>query len=81
MNSRAPEIVIYLRTYLHVSFHSGGVNSLRVHSVLLLHEQTRIVTTRLVLTVVILNSIEASGQISNGSEQVNPLPTGLNCII
>ena len=81
MNSRAPEIVIYLHRYLHASFHGGGVNSLRVHSMLVLHEQTRIVTTRLVLTAVILNSIEASGPISNGSERVNPLPTGLNCRI
>ena len=66
MNSRAPEIAIYLRTYLRASFHRSGVNSLRERSALVLHEQTRIAATRLVLTAVILNSIEASGPISNG---------------
>ena len=40
MNSRAPEIAIYLHMYLHASFHHSSVNSLRVHSVLLLTVKT-----------------------------------------
>ena len=63
MNSRAPEIEIYLST----SFYRSGINSLRVHSALVLCEQTaHIVATRLVLTVVILNSSENSVPLSNG---------------
>ena len=46
--------------YLHASFHHSGINSLRTHSTLVLHEQTCIVATRLVWTVVILNSSETS---------------------
>ena len=52
VNSRAPEIAIYLRTYL-CAFHRSGVNSLRARSALVLHEQTRITATRRVLTAVI----------------------------
>ena len=67
VTSRAPEIAIYLRTYLRASFHRSGVNSLRAHSALVLREQTaRIAATRLVWTVVILNSSETSGPLSNG---------------
>ena len=40
VNSRATEIVIYLHTYLRVSFHRSGVNSLHTHSTLVLYEQT-----------------------------------------
>ena len=47
VNSRAPEIVIYSRTYLRASFHRSGVNRLRARSSLILHEQTRIAETRL----------------------------------
>ena len=39
VNSRAPEIAIYLRPYLRASFHRNGVNSLRVRSTLVLREQ------------------------------------------
>ena len=53
-------------TYLHVSFHHSGINSLRVGSALVLHEQTRIAATTLVWTVVILNSSATSGPLSNG---------------
>ena len=34
---------IYTHTYLCTSFHCSSVNSLRTHSTLVLHEQTRIV--------------------------------------
>ena len=95
MNSRVTEIMIYLRTHLSVSFHRSGVNCLHVRSVLVLHEQTCITAiTDLVWTVVILNSIEASGPLSNcmilkvvyknlfGGQKVPPLspplPTGLH---
>ena len=61
VNSRAPEIVIYVRTYLR-----SGVKQLTRTFTQVLHEQTRIAATRLVLTAVILNSTEASGPISNG---------------
>ena len=64
-NSRAPELVIYLRAYLHTSFHHSGVNSLHARSALVLHEQTRIAATRFVWTAVILNSSETSGPLSN----------------
>ena len=97
VNSRAPEIAIYLRTYLRTSFRRKTTYA-RV-SYWSLHEQTRIAATRLVLTAVILNSIEDSGPISNGrthkmySEAVHvksfgranplepPLPTGLYWIL
>ena len=42
VNSRAPELAIYLRTYLCASFHRSGVNRLRARSALVLYEQTRI---------------------------------------
>ena len=66
VNSRTPEIAIYLRTYLRASFHRRGVNNLRERSALVLLERTRIAATTIALTAVILNSIEASGPISNG---------------
>ena len=40
VNSRPPEVAIYLRTYLRASFHRGGVNSLRTRFTLVLCEQT-----------------------------------------
>ena len=61
VNSRAPEIAIYVRTYL-----GSGVKQLTCTFAQVFHEQTRIAATRLVLTAVILNSTEASGPISNG---------------
>ena len=64
-NSRAPELAIYLRMYLCVSFHRSGVNSFPARSALVLHEQTRIAVTRLVWTAVILDSSETSGPLSN----------------
>ena len=70
MNSRAPEIKIYLRTYLCAPFQRCGVNSSRARSALVVHEQINIVATRLVWTAVIprviLNSSETSGRLSNG---------------
>ena len=42
------------------------VNSLRVRSALVLHEQTRMVATRHIWTAVILKSNEISGPLSNG---------------
>ena len=67
VNSRAPEIAIYLCMYLRVSFHRSSVNSLPTHacSTLVLHEQTCIAATRLLWMVVILNSSESSVPISN----------------
>ena len=63
MNSPAPEIAIYSSAF----FHYSGVYRLRMHSVVVLHEQTaRIAATRLVLTEVILNTSETSGSLSNG---------------
>ena len=48
VNSRAPEIMIYLRTYLRASFHWCSINSLHACSTLVLYEQARIAATRLV---------------------------------
>ena len=56
-----PELAIYLHTYLRVSFHCSGVNNLRAHSALVLHEQTRKAATRFVWTAVILSSSETTG--------------------
>ena len=61
VNSRAPEIMIYLRTYLRAPFQRCGVNSLCACSALVLYEQARIAVTRLVWTAGILNSSETSG--------------------
>ena len=64
VNSRAPEIVIYLRTYLHtylcVSFHRSSANRLNAHSA------GCIAATDLVWTAVILNGSEASGPLAKG---------------
>ena len=66
MNFRVPEIAIYLRMYLYVSFHRSSVNHLLVHSALVLHEQTGcIAAVKLVWTVVILNNSEVSGQLTS----------------
>ena len=67
VNSQAPEIAIYLRTYLRASFHRSGVNRLFAHarSTLVLHEQ-HIAATKLVWTAVILNGSEASGPLTSG---------------
>ena len=54
VNSQAPEIAIYLRTYLHASFHCS---SLFVHS-----KQTGcIAANKFIWTVMILNGSEVSG--------------------
>ena len=68
VNSRAPEITIYLHTYLHVSFHRCGINSLSTHSALVLYEQACIAAAKLFWTavIIILNSSETSGPLSNG---------------
>ena len=58
VNSQTSEIAIYLRIYLHVSFHRCGINTLHARSTPVIHEQTRI--------AVILNNSEMSGLISNG---------------
>ena len=65
VNSRAPEITIYLRTYLRAPFQHCGLNSLRALSALVLYERARIAATRLVWTAVILNSSETSEPLSN----------------
>ena len=57
LNSRVPEIVIYLCA----SFHRCGINSLCTHSALVLQGYMN----KLVWTAVIFNSIEATGPISN----------------
>ena len=46
--------------FMRASFHCSGINSLHAHSMLVLHEQTRIAATRLVWTAVILHSNETS---------------------
>ena len=60
VNSRVPEIAIYLLTYImHCS-------SLRVRSALVIREQTtRIAATRLVWMAVISISSKTSGSLSN----------------
>ena len=60
VNSRAPEITIYLRTYWRASFHCSGVNSLHMRSALVLHKQTRLDSGDSQY------SSETSGPISNG---------------
>ena len=61
MNSRVPEIAIYLHTYLHVPFHHIGIFS--IHP-LVLHEQTWcIAVTKLIWTAVILNANVSLGDI------------------
>ena len=68
VSSRAPEIAIYSCTYIYActSFHWSSVNSLRAHSTLVLHEQTRIqvAAIRYVWTAVILSSDKTSGPFS-----------------
>ena len=64
VNSRAPEIMIYLRTYLRASFHWCSINSLHACSTLVLYEQARIAATRLVWAARL--SIATSGTLSNG---------------
>ena len=66
VNSQVPEIAIYLKDiHKYKPNHSGINHGLRTCSTLIIHEQTRIAATRLIWTVVILNSIEASGPLSN----------------
>ena len=65
VNSRAPELEIYFRTYLRASFHRRGVSCFHSRSTLVLHKQTRIATNRLVWTAVILNCSETSRPLSN----------------
>ena len=58
MNSRAPDIAIYLRTYLCAAFRCSGVNSLHVRAF-----------AKLGWTAVTLNSSDTtSRQLSNGRE-------------
>ena len=64
-NSRAPELAIYLRTYLRASFHRCCVNIVRARSALILHARTRIAVTKLVWTLVILDRSETRGPLSN----------------
>ena len=66
MNSRAHEIFTHLFTRSPFWNHRSGIEQLSARSALVLHEHTCVSATRLVLMAVILNSIEASGQISNG---------------
>ena len=68
-NSRASELAIYLRTYLHAAFHRSGMNSLGARSALVLHESHTVAATRIVWTAVILSSSETSGSLSNGRVQ------------
>ena len=66
MNSRAPDVAIYLHTYLRASSQRREQFT-RAHSALILKEQTRIAATSLAWTTVILNSSETtSGPLSNG---------------
>ena len=60
VNSRVPEIAIYLHMYLHASFHRSGINSLCVCSALVLHKQTHIAAT------IDINSSGTNGQHSKG---------------
>ena len=71
VNSRAPEIAIYLRTYLR-AFIAAAYTAYARFSLhpLVLHEQTGcIAATKLVWTAVILNGSEASGPLTNSRAQ------------
>ena len=73
VNSRAPEIAIYLRTYLRAfiaaAYTAYARFSASLHP-LVLHEQTGcIAATKLVWTAVILNGSEASGPLTNSRAQ------------
>ena len=62
MNSRAPEIAIYLRTvFTHIFMHVlSSLNRIRARSA------GCIAATKLIWTAVILNGSEASGPLANG---------------
>ena len=62
VNSGAPEIAIYLRTYLRASFHRSGGSRVRAFHADR-HEQ--IAASRFVWTMVILSSIDVSGPLLN----------------
>ena len=66
MNPPAPEIAIYLCTFRHVLLLQWHTLLMHNYAMLVIYKQTRTAATRLVLTVVILNSNETSGPLSNG---------------
>ena len=66
MNSLVPEIYdLFTYVFTCMSFHRSRVNSLCARSAVVLSEQTCIPAARLVLTAMILYSVEASGPILN----------------
>ena len=57
---------LFTHVFMRASFYRSGVNIFRARSALVLHERTCIAVARLVPTMVILDSNETRGPLSNG---------------